>query len=122
MMERRFGYFRSKAYYVYEHIDGPNAIDFFNDGSLQQKRNVAKRISDIFKILAIAKISHQDMKGTNIIIHQKFPVLVDLDAMCMHISRRRFEPAHRRDRSIFFENWKTFPEVDSMFKDLMGTR
>ena len=122
MLERRFGYFRSKAYYVYEHIDGPNAIDFFNDGSLQQKRNVAKRISDIFKILAIAKISHQDMKGTNIIIHQKFPVLVDLDAMCMHISRRRFEPAHRRDRSIFFENWKTFPEVDSMFKDLMGTR
>jgi len=122
MLERRFGYFRSKAYFVCEHIDGPNVIDFFNDGSLQQKRNVAKRISDIFKILAIAKISHQDMKGTNIIIHQKFPVLVDLDAMRMHISRRRFENAHRRDRSIFFENWKMSPEVDAMFKDLMGTR
>jgi len=122
MLERRFGYFRSKAYFVYEHIDGPNAIDFFNAGSLQQKRDVAKRILDIFKTLAIAKISHQDMKGTNIIIHQKHPVLVDLDAMCMHISRRRFEHAHRRDISIFFENWKKVPEVDAMFKDLMDTR
>ena len=122
MLERRFGYFRSEAYFVYQHIDGPNAIDFFNDGNLQEKIDVAKRILNIFKNLAIVKISHQDMKGTNIIIHQKLPVLLDLDAMCMHISRRRFEYANRRDISIFFENWKTFSEVDAMFKDLMGTR
>ena len=122
MLERRFGYFRSKAYFVYEYIDGPNAIDFFNDDKLQQKLDVAKRILEIFKNLAVANISHQDMKGTNIIIHQNQPVLVDLDAMCMHISRRRFEHAHRRDINIFFENWKTIPEVDAMFKDLMDTR
>ncbi|MCP4372136.1 MAG: hypothetical protein GY797_29050 [Deltaproteobacteria bacterium] len=122
MLERRFGYFRSKAYFVYEHIDGPNAIDFYNDGNQQQKLDVAKRILEILKNLAIAKISHQDMKGNNIIIHHKHPVLVDLDAMCMHISRRRFEHAHHRDISIFFENWKALPEVDAMFKNLMGTR
>jgi tRNA A-37 threonylcarbamoyl transferase component Bud32 len=122
MLERRFGYFRGKAYFVYEYIDGPNAIDFYNDGNQQQKLDVAKRILEIFKNLAVAKISHQDMKGNNIIIHQKHPVLVDLDAMCMHISRRRFEQAQHRDISIFFENWKTVPEVDAMFKNLMGTR
>ena len=121
ILERRFGYFRSKAYFVYEHIDGPNAIDFFNHGNEQQKLVVAKRILDIFKNLAIAKISHQDMKGTNIIIHQEHPVLVDLDAMSMHISRRRFVRAHQRDISIFLENWKTVPEIDAMFKGLMDS-
>ena len=120
MLERRFGYFRGSAYFAYEYIDGPNSIDFFNDSDQPQKLDVAKRISDIFKNLAIAKISHHDMKGTNIIINKGYPVLVDLDAMCMHISRRRFEHAHSRDKNIFFENWKTVPEVDEMFKDLMS--
>lgn len=122
MLERRFGYFRSTAYFVYDYIDGMNAIDFFNDGNKQQQPVVAKRILDIFKNLAIAKISHQDMKGTNIIIHQQHPVLVDLDAMCMHYSRKRFERAHQRDINIFLENWKTFPEIDAMFKGLMDNR
>ena len=121
MLERRFGYFRGRAYFVYEYIDGPNAIDYFKNVDLDKELDVANRIVDIFKNLAIAKISHHDMKGTNIIINQGYPVLVDLDAMCMHISRRLFEHAHRRDKNIFLKNWKTVPEIDEMFKDLMGT-
>ena len=122
MLERRFGYFRGRAYFIYEYIDGPDVIDFFNNDDLHQNLDIAKRIADIFKNLAMAKISHHDMKGTNIIINQGRPVLVDLDAMCMHISRRRFQHAHRRDKNIFFENWKTVPEIDEMFKNLMDTR
>jgi len=121
MLERRFGHFRGKAYFAYEYIDGPNAIDYFKNGDLDKKLAVAKRIADIFQNLAIAKISHHDMKGTNIIINQGYPFLVDLDAICMHISRRRFEQAHRRDKNRFFKNWKTVPEIDKMFKDLINT-
>ena len=119
MLERRFGYFRGRAYFVYEYVDGPDAIDFFNDGDLHQKLDVAKRISDIFKNLAIAKISHHDMKGTNIIINQEHPVLVDLDAMCMHISRSRFEYAQKRDIKIFLNNWPDTSDVSELFKDLL---
>jgi tRNA A-37 threonylcarbamoyl transferase component Bud32 len=122
MMERRFGYFRSEAYFVYEYIDGPNAIEFFNDENQQQRLDVAKRIWEVFNKLAMAKISHQDMKGTNIIIHQKYPILVDLDAMHMHSNQKRFEHAHHRDISIFFKNWETVPEVSAMFKALMDNR
>jgi len=120
MLERRFGHFRGRAYFVCEYIEGPNAIDYFKNGDLDKKLNVAKRIADIFHNLAILKISHHDMKGTNIIINQEYPLLVDLDAMCMHISRRRFEHAHRRDKNIFFKNWKTFPGIDEMFKALIN--
>jgi len=122
MMERRFGYFRGRAYFIYKYIDGPDMIDFFTDDDMHKKSDIPKRIAAIFKNLAIAQISHQDMKGTNIIINQGQPVLVDLDAMCMHISRSRFEQAHRRDKNIFFENWKMFPEIYEMFKNLLDTR
>jgi tRNA A-37 threonylcarbamoyl transferase component Bud32 len=120
MLERRFGCFRGRAYFAYEYIDGPNSIDFFNDSDQPQKLDVAKRICDIFKNLAIAKISHHDMKGTNIIINQGYPVLVDLDAMCMHISRRRFNYAHKRDVNIFLRNWLDTSDVSTLFKSLLN--
>jgi tRNA A-37 threonylcarbamoyl transferase component Bud32 len=119
MLERRFGYFRGRAYFVYEYVDGPNSIDYFKDSVIDQKMDIARRIVGIFKNLKIARISHHDMKGTNIIIKQQYPLLVDLDAMCMHISRRRFENAHLRDKNIFLGNWKTLPKIDEMFKNLM---
>lgn len=121
MLERRFGYFRGRAYFVNEYVDGPNSIDYFKNGDLNQQLDIARRIVDIFKNLKIARISHHDMKGTNIIINQQYPVLVDLDAMCMHINRRRFEHFHHKDKKIFFENWKAVPEIYEMFKDLMDT-
>ncbi|MBW1822240.1 MAG: hypothetical protein JRI92_10870 [Deltaproteobacteria bacterium] len=120
MLERRFGYFRDRAYYIYEYIDGHDVIDFFNNADLHQKLDVAKRIVDIFKHLAIAKISHHDMKGTNIIINQRNPALVDLDAMCMHISRKRFDYAHKRDINIFLKNWPDTSDVSTLFKSLLN--
>jgi len=120
MLERRFGYFRGSAYFVYKYIDGPNSIDFFNGSDQHQKLDAAKRISDIFKNLAIAKISHHDMKGTNIIINRGYPVLVDLDAMCMHISRRRFEHSHKRDVNIFLRNWPDTSDLSTLFKSLLN--
>ena len=119
ILERRFGYFRGRAYFAYEYIDGLNAIDYFKSGDLDKELDVAKRIADIFQNLAIAKISHHDMKGTNIIINQRYPVLVDLDAMCMHISDRRFEHAHKRDKKIFLNNWPDTSDVSKLFKDLL---
>ena len=119
MLERRFWYFRGRAYFAYEYIDGPNAIDYFKNVDLDKELDVANRIVDIFKNLAIAKISHHDMKGTNIIINQGRPVLVDLDAMSMHISRRRFEHAHKRDKNIFLNNWPDTSDVSKLFKDLL---
>ena len=120
MLERRFGYFRGRGYFICEYVDGPDVIDFFNDGDLHQKLDVAKRIANIFDNFAIAKISHHDMKGANIIINKGHAVIVDLDGMRMHVSRRRFGHAHNRDKNRFLENWKTAPEVGEMFNKLMG--
>jgi len=40
MLERRFGYFRGRAYFIYEYIDGPDVIDFFNNDDLHKKLDI----------------------------------------------------------------------------------
>ena len=119
MVEKRCGPFRRKAYFISEYLSGPHAFDFFKEGDLHEKSIVARRIADIFKNLALAKISHGDMKATNIIINEEGPALIDLEGMCAHHSRRRFFSAHHKDIKRFFQNWKDIPEVSAMFEKLM---
>jgi hypothetical protein len=59
------------------------------------------------------------MKGTNIIIRQQEPILLDLDAMRAHISRMRFTFIHHRDVKRFAKNWADTPEVGRLFIDLI---
>jgi tRNA A-37 threonylcarbamoyl transferase component Bud32 len=117
-LEKRFGPFRGTAYFINEYVEGPRAVDFFKGSDLHQKLAIAREIAEIFEKLRLARISHGDMKATNIIIHQQ-PVLVDLDAMHVHINRRRFDAAHRKDIRRFFKNWIGSPEVDALFRDLI---
>lgn len=117
-LENRFGPFRGKAYFVCEYVEGPCADNFFRDGNLNDKHAVARQITEIFKRLAMSNISHGDMKGSNIIIHGQYPVLLDLDAMCIHSSSRRFASAHREDIRRFFSNWLDIPEVSNLFVKL----
>jgi tRNA A-37 threonylcarbamoyl transferase component Bud32 len=119
MLEKRCGPFRRKAYFISEYIDGSHAFDFFKEGDLHEKSSVARRIADIFKNLKLARISHGDMKATNILIHKNEPVLIDVEGIRAHNSRRRFLSAHHKDIKRFFQNWKDLPEVSGMFKKLM---
>ena len=116
-LEKRFGPFRGTAYFINEYVEGPRAVDFFKGSDLHRKLAVARGIAEIFEKLQLARISHGDMKATNIIIHHHQPVLVDLDVMHVHISRRRFDAAHRKDIRRFFKNWIGSPEVDALFRD-----
>jgi len=117
LLEKRFGPFRSTSYFVNEYLEGPRAIDFFRSRGGAHKDAVASRIVWILKRLKEERISHGDMKATNIIIHGLEPSLVDLDAMRAHSSQRRFVAAHRKDVKRFMKNWADFPEVRELFSD-----
>ncbi len=122
MLEKRCGPFRRKAYFISEYLDGPHALDFFREGDLHEKSAVARRIADIFKSLKSARISHGDMKATNILIHKQEPVLIDVEGICAHKSRGRFLSAHRKDIKRFFQNWIDVPEVGGLFEELIDQR
>ncbi|SPD72244.1 conserved hypothetical protein [uncultured Desulfobacterium sp.] len=118
-LERRFGPFRGRAYFICEYAEGQRADSFFKDGDSNEKLPVAKQVTGIFKKLHFSMISHGDMKASNIIIHGRGPVLLDLDAMRIHSSQRGFASAHRKDISRFLRNWVDAPDVSKLFIKLI---
>ncbi|MDY6855215.1 MAG: lipopolysaccharide kinase InaA family protein [Thermodesulfobacteriota bacterium] len=120
LFEKRFGPFRRTAYYICEYAEGPNMIDFFKDFHMSQNLEVVDRIAEVFKKMESSRISHGDMKASNIIIANKMPMLIDLDSMRMHTCKMRFLHFQRKDKERFLKNLSSIPEVDKVFRKLIN--
>ncbi len=108
MLERRLGPLRFSAYFITEYVEGPDICEFLKG------REVNGEIEKLVRILAglrEAKISHGDMKGTNIIVSREGPVVIDLDAMREHNSETGFSRAFQKDVDRLLRNWAEEPEV-----------
>ena len=118
--EKRWGPFRNKAYFICEYIEGPTALNYFQDLkiSYDDKSAMAKQIIEMMGILRSSMLSHGDMKATNIIINGDKPFLLDLDSMIARTYKTRFIRAWNKDIRRFMQNWKDLPEIDQLFKQL----
>lgn len=54
----------------------------------------------------LLKLSHGDMKATNIKMQDTTPMLIDLDSMQQHRWAYFAQQAHVRDLQRFMQNWK----------------
>lgn len=119
LLERCFGPVHFQSYFVMAEVTGPTCWEFFRDAavSMDDKRNVAVEISLLFRRLTLHRISHGDMKATNLIINNNQPVLLDLDAMREHMSSSSFKHAHARDVHRFFRNWHDRPDIIELFQE-----
>ena len=121
LVENRWGPLRRKAYFITESFEGMNCLQYFETHDIDQDpvRQTAKNIGAILKRLAACKISHGDMKGTNILVEDDKIVLVDLDAMrehwCEWFARRRVARDHRR----FMRNWNGNAELSALFVEYL---
>ena len=106
MLEKRTFWLRSRAYLVLECLDGENILARFEPyiGSTPPQAELAG-VEELFAALLRERISHGDMKGTNLIWHDGRWALIDLDAMHQHRARRIFARAFAADRARFLENW-----------------
>jgi tRNA A-37 threonylcarbamoyl transferase component Bud32 len=122
LLERRRGPLRGVAYFVSEYVEGPNCRDYFNSSAvpLEEKQATAREVLALIQALRRARLSHGDMKATNILLTANGPVLVDLDAMHAHRSEAAFERAHAKDVERFLRNWEGEPEVTQLFQGLSG--
>jgi tRNA A-37 threonylcarbamoyl transferase component Bud32 len=75
-----------QSYLVTEYIEGPRLYDFMRDASIseQQRDAVFKQLKETLDTLATYKITHSDLKHSNILITDNGPVLIDLDAIRIH--------------------------------------
>jgi serine/threonine protein kinase len=75
-----------KSYLVTEYIEGQQLDCFLQDCNVSREQRVAtiRRTLDMLGKLQDNRITHSDLKYSNILITDSGPVLIDLDAMAVH--------------------------------------
>ena len=120
LVEHRLGPLKGRSWFISEFVEGPLCLDYvLHHASPSEARAIALRIQAMFRELSKQRITHGDMKATNIILrNNSAPWLIDLDAMRQHRHQRSFEVARARDKERFRKNWRGDPERLHWFNQL----
>lgn len=120
-IEKNFLSLRNKSYFVMEYIPGEHAGKYFSTYQSDDIRfqQVGKRILTLFKQLAKIRMTHGDLKMTNILIQHERPVIIDLDGMQEHQSKSSLQRAFKKEMQRFMKNWENLPSVRELFQRLM---
>lgn len=116
--ERRFG-LRGRSYLITDYVEGQDIIARFApyvDGAPPEHELLA--LEQLFLALFRERISHGDLKGTNVLWRDGSWALIDLDALQQHRSPARFHQAFAKDRERLLRNWP----VDSNLYRLLDLR
>lgn len=114
----RESWLRTRAYFLCELVDGPDAAHWFADPLIpgHEKAVVAQRIQRMLAELHGQRFSHGDLKASNILLPDLQPVLLDLDSMRRHRFGWAAVRAARADLRRWAHNWDALPEVASLFR------
>ncbi len=119
VIEERLGPFRRRSYYVNEFVAGQPCGDML--GSPRAEHDPLRdELVRLFARLSQQRISHGDMKATNILVHDGRLVLVDLDAARQHACGWTLAPALRRDRRRLLRNWGDNPALSKGLKAVLN--
>jgi tRNA A-37 threonylcarbamoyl transferase component Bud32 len=110
-IEKRRGLLLWQSYLVTEYTRGQKLYDFFNDTSISQEERltVTQHIMDLFERLGQYRISHGDLKHTNILIADSRPILTDLDAMHFHKLNWFYQFRRLKDWERFIRETNIYP-------------
>jgi len=106
-IEQRRGSLVWKSYLVTEYIRGHKLYDFLRVGNVTQEKHskVIQQIKELLDKLGKHRISHGDLKQTNILIAEDSPVLTDLDGMKAHKRNWTYQRRRVKDHARLLRNW-----------------
>ncbi|WP_312938092.1 serine/threonine protein kinase [Stutzerimonas nitrititolerans] len=108
VLELRWLGLRRRSYLVTEYGSGEDIATRFQPYLSSPPPEIELLALDqLFAALLRERISHGDMKGTNLLWEQGRWALIDLDAVQQHGSDARFARAYAKDRARFLRNWPT---------------
>jgi tRNA A-37 threonylcarbamoyl transferase component Bud32 len=104
-LEQRKGLLVWMSYLVTEFVDGQMLYDFERDTNVskQQLSRIIGQIEELLERLAKHRISHGDLKHTNILITQNGPIFTDLDAMRVHRLKGIYSLKRAKDMARFLK-------------------
>jgi tRNA A-37 threonylcarbamoyl transferase component Bud32 len=124
VLERRWCWLRARAYLVTDYLGGQDIISRFRpyvDAASPADAlpaNELQAVDNLFAGLLRERISHGDLKGTNLLWDGSRWALIDLDSMRQHTGDSSFKRAYARDRARFLRNWP----ADSALHQLLDQR
>jgi tRNA A-37 threonylcarbamoyl transferase component Bud32 len=85
-IERRKGLLVDKSYLVTRYINGQSLYEFLRDDNVtqQQRSTVTQEVKNLLDKMVKHRITHGDLKNSNILVTKIGPVLIDLDGMKVH--------------------------------------
>jgi tRNA A-37 threonylcarbamoyl transferase component Bud32 len=117
-IEKRFGYFRMRAYLVCEYTKGQELQYVYE--RREPTEYELEQLNTIFTLLQNYQISHGDLKASNLLLDQEGLIsLIDLDAMREHHNSMKLLKAAKKDKKRFMQNWKRLA-VRKVFEELLN--
>jgi len=92
-----------KSYIITRYLPGPKLCDLLKSTSSASNRQstAINQVIELLKKLGKARITHGDLKHSNIIITDKGPAVIDLDAMRAHKFKFTYKPRRAYDLKHF---------------------
>lgn len=104
LIEERLGPLRRRAWLITDHCPGDSLAHHLS-AECEPPAAEASAIASLFATLHRLRISHGDLKATNLLWHAGKIWLIDLDACTQHRSEAAYRQAWRRDRARLLRNW-----------------
>lgn len=106
LIEERHCFMRARAWLITEYLDGPDLLTHLKPyENSKLPTTELNSLKQLFSLLIRFRISHGDLKGTNLFWVNNAWVLIDLDAVKQHRSISSFKKAYGKDRARFLRNW-----------------
>lgn len=119
LLEKRWGPFRSKAYFITEYVDGIDVYHLLHSDRVKEIKHedLVEQFGKLLQQFANAFISHGDFKATNFIFSGGELIVTDLDAMYEHRFAIQFRRKFRKDCQRLMKNWTNLPKIYKTFRD-----
>jgi len=119
MYEQRIGPLRLDAYFVSETLHAEELLTALPKMNDKEKLAVVVAVDEAFKKMLKAKISHGDMKATNIMWADNKLFFIDLDASKRHTIQALARWKNTKDIKRFLKNWDDQPDLLALFDKLI---
>jgi tRNA A-37 threonylcarbamoyl transferase component Bud32 len=104
LIEERAGPLRRRGFLINEFCPGLDLLHLLSPDQ-EPDAAVAGALTGLFGTLHALRISHGDLKATNLLWHDGRVWVIDLDALVQHRSVHAHAQAWRRDRERLLRNW-----------------
>ncbi len=111
MLERRAAFLKADSFFISECINGVEILDWLPKQETSIYSTIKEQVTEIFNIFAKNRLSHGDMKATNLLWSGQKITLIDLDVAKQHSNSILFARAHARDKRRFKRNGALFANM-----------